>query len=168
MKNIFLIGMPSSGKSTLGRKLARALNYRFVDLDKLIVKEQKQSIPDIFSEKGEGYFREVESRILKETRPNQWLVVATGGGAPCFFDNMEFIKSNGLSIFLSVSPKELARRILNHGEDDRPLLSGVTELEKELNGRLENRNEYYSQADIIIDESACSIPGILKTITPLI
>ncbi|MBU1820351.1 MAG: shikimate kinase, partial [Bacteroidetes bacterium] len=92
MKNIFLIGMPSSGKTTLGKKLARALGYRFVDLDKLIVSDQKKSIPDIFREHGEPYFREVESRILQDTRPDHWLVVSTGGGAPCFFDNMDFIK----------------------------------------------------------------------------
>ncbi|MPR36867.1 shikimate kinase [Salmonirosea aquatica] len=162
MKNVFLVGMPSSGKSTLGRKLARALNYRFVDLDKLIVKDQKKTIPEIFREKGEGYFREVESRILHQTRPNQWLVVATGGGAPCFFENMAFIKATGISVFLNIPPAELAHRILQHGKDDRPLLSGVTQLEHELEERLRFRLPFYTQADFTVTPETCKINLILE------
>jgi shikimate kinase len=166
MKNIFLIGMPSSGKSTLGRKLARALSYRFVDLDKLIVKDQKKTIPELFQEKGEAYFREVESRLLLQTRPNQWLVVATGGGAPCFFDNMKFIKSAGLSIFINVPPAELAHRILQHGKDDRPLLSGVTELEQELELRLQNRLPFYTQADFTVTRETSKVNKLLELVKP--
>jgi shikimate kinase len=156
MKNIFLIGMPSSGKSTLGRKLARALSYRFVDLDKLIVKDQKKTIPELFQEKG----------LLLQTRPNQWLVVATGGGAPCFFDNMKFIKSAGLSIFINVPPAELAHRILQHGKDDRPLLSGVTELEQELELRLQNRLPFYTQADFTVTRETSKVNKLLELVKP--
>lgn len=166
MKNIFLIGMPSSGKSTLGRKLARALSYRFVDLDKLIVKDQKKTIPEIFQEKGEGYFREVESRILHQTRPDQWLVVATGGGAPCFFDNMDFIKANGISLFINVPPAELAERILLHGKDDRPLLSGVSRLEQELEERLRVRLPFYTQADFTVTRETSKVNQLLKLVAP--
>jgi shikimate kinase len=168
MKNIFLIGMPSSGKSTLGKKLARALSYRFVDMDKLIVNDQKQSIPDIFRQKGESYFREVESRILHQTKPDHWLVVATGGGAPCFYDNMEFIKKNGISLYLEVPPSELANRILRHGKDDRPLLSGITELEKELSERLSVRLPYYTQADITIRNETSNVRELVKLLLPLL
>ncbi len=164
MKNVFLIGMPSSGKSTLGRKLARALNYRFVDLDKLIVKDQKKTIPELFEENGEDYFREVESRLLHQTRPDQWLVVATGGGAPCFFDNMAFIKSNGLSVFINVSPAELAHRILQHGKDDRPLLSGITELEQELELRLQNRLPFYTQANFTVTRETSQVNALLDLV----
>ena len=166
MKNIFLVGMPSSGKSTVGRKLARALSYRFVDLDKLIVKDQKKTIPEIFEDKGEGYFREVESRILHQTRPDQWLVVATGGGTPCFFDNMAFIKANGISLFINVPPAELAQRILLHGKDDRPLLSGVTQLEKELEERLRVRLPFYTQADFTVTRETSKINQLLKLLAP--
>ena len=166
MKNIFLIGMPSSGKSTLGRKLARALSYRFVDLDKLIVKDQKKTIPEIFQKKGEGYFREVESRILHETRPDQWLVVATGGGAPCFFDNMAFIKATGISVFINVPPTELAERILLHDKDDRPLLSGVTQLEQELEERLRVRLPFYSQADFTVTRETSKVNRLLDLLKP--
>lgn len=166
MKNVFLIGMPSSGKSTLGRKLARALNYRFVDLDKLIVKDQKKTIPELFKENGEDYFRVVESRLLHQTRPNQWLVIATGGGAPCFFDNMAFIKSNGISVFINVSPAELAHRILQHGKDDRPLLSGVTQLEHELDLRLQNRLPFYTQADFTVTSETSKVNVLLELVRP--
>jgi shikimate kinase len=168
MKNIFLVGMPSSGKTTLGKKLARALGYRFVDLDKLIVNDQKKSIPEIFQEKGEAYFREVERRILQDTRPDHWLVVSTGGGAPCFFDNMDFIKKTGISLFLDVPPAVLADRILKHGKDDRPLLSGVTELEKELEARLRVRLPYYQRADFTIQNNTSQVRKLVDMITPLL
>ena len=158
--------MPSSGKSTLGRKLARALSYRFVDLDKLIVKDQKKTIPELFKEHGEGYFRDVESRILHQTRPDQWLVVATGGGAPCFFDNMAFIKSAGISIFINVPPNELAARILQHGKDDRPLLSGITQLEQELEERLRVRLPYYTQADFTVTPETSKVNRLLELVKP--
>jgi len=163
MKNIFLIGLPSSGKSTLGKKLARILNYRFVDMDKLIEKDQQMTIPEIFTRKGEPYFREVESRILKNTLENRRVVIATGGGAPCFFDNMDFIKRSGVSIFLDVHHRELAKRIQNHGKDDRPLLSGATSLEKELEQKYLQRLPYYSRADYTVsgDSDASQLAGII-------
>ena len=165
MKNVFLVGMPSSGKSTLGRRLARRLNYGFVDLDKLIVEDQRHTIPEIFAQEGEAYFRKVEQRILRAVPPNQSLVVATGGGAPCFFDNMDFIKESGISVFLNVVPPELAARILNHNKDDRPLLSGVSNLRDELAARLAIRLPYYSQADFTITHKT-SLPEIVALVRP--
>jgi shikimate kinase len=167
VKNIFLVGMPSSGKSTLGRKLARLLNYEFVDMDKLIVDDQGMTIPAIFSSKGEDHFREVESRILKTLLPDQSYVVATGGGVPCFFDNMDYIKANGLSIFLDIPPHILAERIENHGKDDRPLLSGLTELEEELTKKYEYRLPFYSRADLTIP-GELSVHKLLELLTPLL
>ncbi|TDE17434.1 shikimate kinase [Dyadobacter psychrotolerans] len=151
MKNIILVGMMSSGKSTLGKKLARYLGYRFVDLDKLIEHDQGMDIPSLFSQKGETYFREIESRILKQTIPNNRLVLASGGGTPCFYDNMDFIKNSGVSVFLDVPASELARRIENHGKDDRPILSGATSIEAELTKKIEERRPYYAQADVTIE-----------------
>lgn len=167
MKNIFLVGMPSSGKSTLGKKLARALNYRFVDLDKMIIKAEKKSINQIFGENGEDYFREVESRLLQEIKPNQWFVVATGGGAPCFFDNMDFIKANGLSVFLNIPAAELAHRILRHGKDDRPLLSGIEALEQELENKHRMRLTHYSRADYTITGDT-TVRQLVELVKPLI
>ena len=167
MKNIILIGMMSSGKSTLGKKLARSLGYRFVDLDKLIERDQSSDIPSIFSQKGESYFRDVESRLLKEIVPNHRIVLASGGGTPCFFDNMEYIKNLGVSIFLDVPAEDLAKRIENHGKDDRPILSNAFSLTDELTRRIQERLPFYSQADITIkgttevDEIIRMIKGIM-------
>ncbi|WP_439582851.1 shikimate kinase [Dyadobacter bucti] len=167
MKNIVLVGMMSSGKSTLGKKLARALNYKFVDLDKLIEKDQGMDIPSLFSQKGESYFRDIESRLLKETIENQRIVLATGGGTPCFFDNMDFIKNLGISIFLDVSAADLARRIENHGKDDRPILSGTTSLETTLQLKIDERLPYYSQADITM-KGDIEVTHLLKMLQPLL
>jgi shikimate kinase len=152
MKNIFLVGMPSSGKSTLGKRLARLLAYRFVDTDKLIIREEGgRSINDIFRTDGEPYFREVESRVLHTIPPNSRLVVATGGGMPCFYDNMAYIKSCGFSIFLDVSPEQLLERMLRHSHDDRPHYNrqDPTLLEN-LRQKYTDRRIYYTQADLIV------------------
>jgi shikimate kinase len=156
MKNIFLIGMPSSGKSTLGRQLAKRLDYQFVDMDDLIVNQELSSVFDIFKYKGEDYFRKVESKVLKGIKPNQKLLIATGGGVPCFFDNMEFIKANGISIFLNVQPEDLLKRIQKSEGNNRPLIDKKKSNEvllNELKERYENRLKFYEQADIQIDGS---------------
>jgi shikimate kinase len=154
MKNIFLIGMPSSGKSTLGRLLAKALNFTFVDMDERIEVKEVSSIPDIFKIKGEDYFRKVESEVLKQIKPNQQLVISTGGGVPCFFDNMEFIKANGTSIFLDVPPTILAKRIMNSTANNRPLIDknkSENEVLQDIENRYQNRLKFYQQADLQVD-----------------
>jgi shikimate kinase len=156
MKNIFLIGMPSSGKSTLGRQLAKRLDYQFVDTDDLIENQEIATVSDIFRYKGEEYFRLVESKILRGIEANQKLIVATGGGMPCFHHGMEFIKANGTSIFLNVPPEDLLKRIQKSDADNRPLINKTTsqeELLKSLKKRCEDRKQFYEQADIKIDGS---------------
>ncbi|MDR6194085.1 shikimate kinase [Siphonobacter sp. SORGH_AS_0500] len=152
MKNIFLLGMPSSGKSTLGRSLAREIGYEFVDMDKRIEIRELLTIAEIFNLKGEPYFRTVESEMLRSFPADAGLVVSTGGGVPCFHDNMDFIRENGVSLFLDVPPKILTDRILHTKKNDRPLL--VTEDPVELLAALEtkiaNRRNYYEQADVTI------------------
>ena len=167
MKNIILIGMMSSGKSTLGKKLSRSLGYKFVDLDKLIERDQGTNISSIFSQKGEAYFREVESRILKEIIPDSSIVLASGGGTPCFFDNMEYIKNLGVSVFLDVPAADLAKRIENHGKDDRPVLSGAKSLEAEIKRKIDERLPFYSQADFII-KGEIDVGHILEVLTVLL
>ncbi|QDK80224.1 shikimate kinase [Spirosoma sp. KCTC 42546] len=151
MKNIFLIGMPSSGKSTLGKRIADVLHYRFIDTDKIIVREEGRSIPEIFAESGEEYFREVERRVLRNLKPGANMVVSTGGGMPCYHNNMEYIKATGVSVFLDVPVDVLARRIQAHAHEDRPLNNANDpELLTVLQKRYELRLPIYSQANIII------------------
>jgi shikimate kinase len=167
MKNVILVGMMSSGKSTLGKKLARLLGYRFVDLDKLIESSEGMAISTIFSLKGEAYFRELESRLLKEILPDRGIVLATGGGTPCFFDNMEYISKIGVSVFLDIPAADLALRIENHGKDDRPILSGAKSLLTELESKIEQRRPYYSLADVTI-KGQTDGPELLRRIHHLL
>lgn len=151
MKNIFLIGMPSSGKSTLGKRIAQALHYRFVDTDRLIVKEEGRSIADIFAQSGEEYFREAERRVLRTIRPGGSLVVSTGGGMPCFHDNMSYINATGVSVFLDVPVTVLYNRMLAHAQHDRPLYPhDDPHLLTSLQERYQNRLPFYRQATIRI------------------
>ena len=98
-QHITLIGMPASGKSFFGKKLADLLGWTFVDLDFEIEKQEQQTIPQIFVEKGEHYFRQSEQKVLQNTLKMQKIVLSTGGGTPCFFDNLKLIKQNSQSIF---------------------------------------------------------------------
>ena len=151
MKNIFFIGMPSSGKSTLGKRVADALHYRFLDTDKQIVRDEGRSIPEIFAESGEAYFREAERRVLRTIRPGDNTVVSTGGGMPCFHDNMEYINATGISVFLDVPVNILVRRLLAHATDDRPLNNpSDPDLFNTLQQRYIHRLQFYNQAAIIV------------------
>ncbi|WP_031527294.1 shikimate kinase [Dyadobacter crusticola] len=167
MKNIVLVGMMSSGKTTLGKKLARSLGFQFVDLDKLIEKDQQMEISAIFSSKGESYFREVESRILNETAVRKDIVLASGGGTPCFFDNMQVINSMGVSVFLDVPAADLARRIESHGKDDRPILSGTTSLRDTLEQKIKERLPFYQQAHLTL-KGEIDVNQLLNALKPLL
>jgi shikimate kinase len=131
---LFLIGMPGSGKTTLGEKVASQLKLDFVDLDHEIESREKKSIPEIFKEQGEDYFRKVESTLLKEwAESSKDFVMGTGGGAPCFHNGMEVINKAGISIFLDVPVDQLVERVQT--KTNRPLLQSETT--EELKARLE-------------------------------
>ena len=93
--------MPGSGKSSWGKKLANALQYSFVDLDKLIEQREELSIEEIFNEKGEEYFRNLEQKYLLETVVMNHVVISCGGGTPCYHNNMDLINANGISFYLN-------------------------------------------------------------------
>ncbi|TAE38346.1 MAG: shikimate kinase [Runella slithyformis] len=165
MKNIFLIGMPSSGKTTLGKELARHVRYRFVDTDRLIVKAAGMAINEIFAQKGEPHFRELERDILRVIRPNSKLVIATGGGMPCFFDNMDYIKTHGLSVFLDVPPSELYQRMKRISANERPLYNPLDEqLLTTLRQKHADRLSFYTQADISLSGNDLNVHAVLKAI----
>ena|ERR1051325_1488356 len=148
---IFLLGLPGSGKTTLGRKLAAQLQLPFVDLDKEIETTEGKPIREIFAEKKEDYFRKLESSELKKwcEKPSDF-VMATGGGAPCFFDNLEVINRSGKSIFLDVPASEIVRRMSTGPIEKRPLLAagGKDGLKDSIEFLRSNRLPYYKQASI--------------------
>lgn len=160
---IYLTGLPGSGKTTLGKQLAKALNYTFVDLDAEIEKLEDRTIPTIFENEGEDYFRKVEQKVLHKTTSTDNAIISTGGGAPCFFDNAEFINSNGLSIFIDVSPKELAKRI-SRGPNNRPLLAGVTSLEEEIENKRKARLPFYKKAELCIVGDTIQVNELIQLV----
>ena len=151
-KNIFMLGMPSSGKSTLGRQLAKKIGYEFVDLDHKIEVIEGKKISEIFNLEGEAYFRKAEAEQLRKIDPESKVVVATGGGTPLFNNNLDFIKENGISIFLDVKPEELSKRMRSSRRNNRPLLDITAEsLEKDLKKIYDERIDVYKEAHIIIE-----------------
>ncbi len=165
VKTIFLIGFMASGKSTVGRLLSKRLGFSFIDTDKLIEQEEGIGIPEIFKLKGEDYFRELESRILKGIVNSGKIrnsVVATGGGLPCFGDNLKIIKDNGVVIYLKVDVEDIINRIDN--ADKRPvfkeLLDGK-ELKERIRSLLDYREYYYNQADIVIYNDSSKTPFVV-------
>ncbi|WP_299582791.1 shikimate kinase [uncultured Sunxiuqinia sp.] len=148
---VFLIGYMGCGKSTLGRKLSEQLNIPFVDLDKYIEEKYFKSIPQIFAEEGETAFRKKEQKALMEVADFDRVIVATGGGAPCFFDNMELMNQAGLCVFLDVPTAALADR-LSQSKTERPLIKGKSN--EELLAFIENamavRRPFYEKAKCIL------------------
>lgn len=141
--------MPGSGKTTIGKQLAQELNFDFVDLDVEIESHEQQSVNDIFNTKGEDHFRMTESKLLKEwASSSKSFVMATGGGAPCFFQGIDTINRTGVSIFLDVPLDVLVRHTAKRST--RPLLknSGEDELKTKLNSLLEKRLPVYQHAHI--------------------
>ncbi len=149
--NLFLIGLPGSGKSTLGKALAEELSLPFFDLDDEIVTNQNMPITEIFERYGEDFFRKIEQETLHLLVKNKdAFVIATGGGTPCFFDNMDFINDNGKSIFLDVNPKEIADRLNKRETENRPLLDNTYKLQEKLEDLLANRIGFYTKANLTI------------------
>jgi shikimate kinase len=161
---IYLVGMPASGKSTLGQSLARKLSLQFKDLDEVIVSMTGKSIPQLFSTLGEAYFRKAEREALQQTLQLEKTVIATGGGTPCFFDNMDFINHNGLSIWAQASLEELEGR-LNKALTQRPMFAGKSpaQIREILRQLLENRLPYYQQAQLHVATHA--FPELLFHLT---
>lgn len=149
MKNVFLIGYMGVGKTTIGKKIAKALGMEFIDLDRFISVSEKESVPEIIRTRGEDAFRSVESNYLKKIVELENVLVSTGGGTPCFYDNMNLINAFGTSIYLEMDVKSLTNRLVNNTES-RPLISGLSKVELEtfITGHLKSREGFYTQAHI--------------------
>ena len=144
------MGMPGCGKSTWGKKLAQKINFSFLDLDEFIELKTGLSIAELFSDKGEVFFREIETTYLNEIIASEKnLVVSLGGGTPCFNNNLKTIKANGKTIFLDAPVKLLADRIIN-AVTIRPMFKNLSreEIIEKLEDLFLKRYPYYKEADI--------------------
>jgi shikimate kinase len=141
-----------SGKTTAGKKLASLLGWSFTDLDKTIEEHCSMTISQIFSNHGETYFRNIESEILKGLKFPANTVVSTGGGTPCYSDNMTHMIESGLTIYLKLSPGQLKSR-LSESTAERPLIDGMDNdsLMAFIQEKLSLREKWYNRAEITID-----------------
>lgn len=162
---IILVGFMGVGKTTYGKKLASNFGYEFVDLDKYIENKHKATIPFIFNLIGEHGFRIIEHRSLIEVLQKDNIILSTGGGTPCFFDNMEIITRKGFSIYLQLNPEVILHRLSN-SKKKRPLIEKLSEqnLLDFIKNQLSEREKYYNLAKIKIDALNLSIKELAEKI----
>ena len=147
-----MIGYMGAGKTTLGKILARSLNLEFIDLDWYIENRFHQSVNQLFATRGEEGFRKIEQNMLHEVAEFEDVVISAGGGTPCFFDNMEYMNQQGVTVYLKATPETL-RTHLRMGKQKRPLIAQKNdkELDAFIRESLDKRESYYNQARLIFD-----------------
>lgn len=161
-KNIYLIGFMGAGKSTIARALCRMYDLTQLEMDEQIEAEERMKISEIFEKKGEEYFRQKETELLKRCTNNKRLVVSCGGGAAMRACNVEEMKKNGKIIFLSAEPETVYERVKH--SHNRPLLEGnmnVAYIRELLNVR---KGKYEEAADIIVKTDGRTAEEIAKEI----
>ena len=163
---LFLIGFMGSGKTHWGQLLAGKMDLPFFDLDAVIEQREKASITDIFAERGEEAFRYIEKEVLEKLVGAQKdFIISCGGGTPCFFNNIGFMKQKGLVIWLNTQIDTLVNRLLKQ-KNSRPLLKKLadTELKQYIISKILRRRLYYEQADIMVHEETLSVDTFAEII----
>ncbi len=154
MNKVFLIGLPASGKTTTGKWLADKLGWDFLDLDQVIIKSSGKSIFEIFETQGEQAFREMEADCLRKTKELNKVIIACGGGTAAHFSNMEWMISNGMTVFLNPELTILSQRLADNSAE-RPYFAHLNtkEIEAKLLKLLEERQIFYSKSKIVWNKS---------------
>lgn len=160
---IFLIGFMASGKTSKGKKLARKLEFDFIDLDEEIERKEGQSIATIFEVKGEAYFRQQEADVLRRIPETTKAVIALGGGTPCFHENMKYVNERGTSIYIKRAATTILGR-LRQNKAKRPLVADLTdeELKAFISENLEKREAFYKKATLTFDADARKWTDLLE------
>lgn len=169
MSLLFLVGYAGSGKSSLGRRLARSLGCSFVDTDKRVEESVGATIADIFYYEGEAYFRQAEREVLESLatgNASRSIVVATGGGMPVWSDNMEWMNAHGITIYIERSAKQIMSRLTDYGREKRPMFRGKSdeELRTFMTQQMAEREPYYAKAQICVDCSSMSDDAVIEYI----
>ncbi|MBO9632095.1 MAG: shikimate kinase [Chitinophagaceae bacterium] len=164
---IFLIGFMGAGKTHWGKQVANRMGLPFYDLDELIVAQEGRSIADIFTENGEEYFRLAEKQTLEElVEKEDSMIISCGGGTPCFFNNIDFMKRYGIVVWLNTHVEVILQRLMKE-RMHRPLLKDIQDgdLRNHIIRKLNERRMYYEQADVIIDkEDSISMNDFIQTV----
>lgn len=163
---IFLVGFMGAGKTTIGRRLAKGLDFEFYDSDLYFEEKFHFSIYNFFEVFGEHKFREFERDILQELfENNNDAIISTGGGTACFYDNMKLMNEEGITVYVKMHLKSLKHRLLN-AKRPRPAIQGLNENEMQLfiKKLLTEREQFYKQAKIVVKGEDCNIPGLIAKI----
>lgn len=169
---IFLIGFMGSGKNYWAEKLSNEMNLPWFDLDREIEKKQGQRISEIFSDRGEPFFRRLEAEVLRSVSRNRHKginefssIIATGGGAPCFHDNMEWMNQHGVTVWLNPSVEELEARLIPE-RAHRPLLQNLSDdgLKEFIKSKIDERQEFYNKAKLEIKNTNIAVPAFINLI----
>ena len=173
INTIFLIGYMGVGKTVIGKSLSKKINYKFYDLDNYIEIKEGKKVSEIFNQENEVYFRKIENKYLDHLSSiNEKKIISTGGGTPCFDNNLSIIQdsSNSLSIYLKANVDTLVNRLKN-SIDKRPLISHLKddrELRDFITKHLFERSFYYEKSDIKIKTDDLAIKDIIKLINELV
>ena len=164
MTRIYLIGMPGSGKSTSGKRFAKALGWSFADLDKLVGIRASKRIPEIFAAEGEAAFRAYERDALRETADSTRLVVGCGGGTAAWHNNIDWMLDHGLVIWLDIPESELLQRLL-YSKNERPLFPSrdADDIRKRMQDLLAKRRPFYEKAQLRVNSEKSLldlVPGL--------
>ncbi len=152
VNRVYLIGFMGSGKTTIGKFLAIELSWKFLDLDQYIEEKERRTITQIFAEDGESGFRKIETEALNDVANMGNVIIACGGGTPCFGNNVDVMRRSGLTIYLSVTPEELTNR-LKFAKRKRPLIANKSneELLSYIKEKIAEREPFYSKAHLTVD-----------------
>ncbi len=170
---IFLLGYMGAGKTVIGRSLSKKLGFKFYDLDNYIEQIEGKKVSDIFNENNEVYFRKIENKYFQElSLKKEKKIISTGGGTPCFKNNLEIIQtsSNSISVYLKANIETLVKRLF-HSVDNRPIISHLkkeNELKEFITKHLFERSFYYEKSDVKIKTDDIELKDIVKLIGELI
>lgn len=169
MDRIYIVGYMGAGKTTAARRLAQRMGWEVVDTDALFEEKYKISVNDFFNKYDEPLYRKLESEVLKATESLDHVVVSTGGGTACFFDNMDWMNQHGLTVFLRISPQAAVDRVI-HSRHKRPLVEGKSEedLTEFVNQHYASRLPFYEQARITAKSEDFDIESLMEAIKDIL